>query len=104
MNRNSSVIATGYGLDDRMTWVRFSPGAGYFFFFPHHVQTGSGPTQSPVQWILEYISLVVKWPEREADNSPPYIAKVRMHGAIPPLPQYVFMSWCLVKQWDSFNF
>jgi hypothetical protein len=20
-----------------------------------------------------------------------------MHGAIPPLPQYAFMAWCLVK-------
>jgi hypothetical protein len=24
-----------------------------------------------------------------------------MHGAIPPLPQYVFMAWCLVKQRDN---
>jgi len=23
-----------------------------------------------------------------------------MRGAIPPLPQYVFMAWCLVKQRD----
>jgi hypothetical protein len=22
-----------------------------------------------------------------------------MRGAIPPLPQYVFMAWCLIKQW-----
>jgi hypothetical protein len=21
-----------------------------------------------------------------------------MHGSIPPLPRYVFMAWCLVKQ------
>jgi hypothetical protein len=27
-----------------------------------------------------------------------------MRGAIPPLPQYVFMAWCLVKHWDSFTF
>jgi hypothetical protein len=25
-----------------------------------------------------------------------------MCGAIPPLPQYVFMAWCLVKQRDNF--
>jgi hypothetical protein len=25
-----------------------------------------------------------------------------MHGAIPPLSQYVFISWCLVKQWIPF--
>jgi len=27
-----------------------------------------------------------------------------MRGAIPPLPQYVFMAWCLVKHMDSFTF
>jgi hypothetical protein len=24
-----------------------------------------------------------------------------MRGAIPPLPQYVFMAWCLVKHRDN---
>jgi hypothetical protein len=27
-----------------------------------------------------------------------------MHGAIPPLPQYVFMWWCIVKHKDTFTF
>jgi hypothetical protein len=27
-----------------------------------------------------------------------------MHGAIPPLPQYVFMARCLVKHRDNFTF
>jgi len=27
-----------------------------------------------------------------------------MSGAIPPLPQYTFMVWCLVKHRDNFNF
>jgi hypothetical protein len=27
-----------------------------------------------------------------------------MHGAISPLPQYVFMAWCLVKRRDNFTF
>jgi hypothetical protein len=26
-----------------------------------------------------------------------------MSGAIPPLPQYVFMAWCLVKHRDNFT-
>jgi hypothetical protein len=26
-----------------------------------------------------------------------------MRGAIPPLLQYVFMAWCLVKHRDSFT-
>jgi hypothetical protein len=24
--------------------------------------------------------------------------KLRMHGNIPPISQYVFMAWCLIKQ------
>jgi hypothetical protein len=27
-----------------------------------------------------------------------------MRGAIPPLPQYVFMAWCLLKHRDNFTF
>jgi hypothetical protein len=27
-----------------------------------------------------------------------------MHGAIPPLPQYAFTAWCLVKHWGNFTF
>jgi hypothetical protein len=26
-----------------------------------------------------------------------------MRGAIPPLPRYVFIAWCLLKYKDSFN-
>jgi hypothetical protein len=27
-----------------------------------------------------------------------------MRGAIPPLPEYVFMAWCIVKHRDNFTF
>jgi hypothetical protein len=27
-----------------------------------------------------------------------------MSGAIPPLPQYAFMAWCLVKAQGQFHF
>jgi hypothetical protein len=29
--------------------------------------------------------------------------RLRMRGAIPPLHQYVFMVWCLIKQWGGLN-
>jgi hypothetical protein len=32
--------------------------------------------------LTSHLHLVLRW---------------RMHGAVPPLPQYVFMVWCLVK-------
>jgi len=36
-----------------------------------------GPTQPPVQWVPEALTLGVKRPEREVDHSPPYSAKVK---------------------------
>jgi hypothetical protein len=36
-----------------------------------------GPTQPPIQWVPGVLSLVVKRPGREADNSPPYSAEVK---------------------------
>jgi hypothetical protein len=32
------------------------------------------------------------------------VPTLRMRGAIPLLPQYVFMSWYFVKGRDKFNF
>jgi hypothetical protein len=50
-----------------------------------------GPTHLPVQWVPGALSLGVKWPGREADHL--HLALMsRMHGAIPPLPRYVFMA------------
>jgi hypothetical protein len=56
-------------------------------------------TQPPMQWIPK-----VKQPGREADLSPPCNVGSRMLGAIPLPPQYVFMAWCLVKQWNNLTF
>jgi len=39
----------------------------------------------------------------EANHSPSSSAKVKVHGAIPQLPQYVFMAWCLGKHRDNFT-
>jgi hypothetical protein len=36
-----------------------------------------GPTQSPIKWVPGVPSLGVKWPEREADHSPPSSAEVK---------------------------
>jgi len=45
----------------------------------------------------------VKLPVREADHSTASSAEVNMRGAIPPLPQYVLMSRCLIKPWIRFQ-
>jgi len=36
-----------------------------------------GPTQLPIQWVLESLSLGVKWPGHEADHSPPSSTEVK---------------------------
>jgi hypothetical protein len=74
---DSSVgIASGYGLDDRVSGVRLREGAGNFSLF-HRVQTGSGahPFSYPIG--TGALSLGVKRPGREADNSPPSTAEVK---------------------------
>jgi hypothetical protein len=45
-----------------------------------------GPTQPPMQCVLEAIYPGVKRPEREADHSALFGAEVKNGGAIPPLP------------------
>jgi hypothetical protein len=40
-------IVTGYGLDDRLS----IPGRGKIFRLLHSIQTGSGATQPPIQWL-----------------------------------------------------
>jgi hypothetical protein len=56
-----------------------------------------GPTQPSIQWVPGVLSLGIKRPGRESDHSPPSSGGQRICGAIPPLPQYAFMEWCLVK-------
>jgi hypothetical protein len=38
---DAELFSLGYGLDDRMNWLRFSAGSGNFSL-RHHVQTASG--------------------------------------------------------------
>jgi hypothetical protein len=69
-----SVIALGYGLDDRVfkSWR----GLGIFLFTTAS-RTALGPTLPPIQWVPGALSLGVKWPRREADHSPPSSAEVK---------------------------
>jgi hypothetical protein len=32
------------------------------------------------------------------------VLRLRMHGVIPPLPQYIFITWCSVKHKKNFTF
>jgi hypothetical protein len=66
------------------------------FLFTTMSRMALGPTQPPIQWVPGALSLGVMQPGREAYHSPPSSAE--LHGAVPSLPQYTFMAWCLVKK------
>jgi hypothetical protein len=67
--------------------VQFLVGAVVgLFFFTTTCRLALGPTQPSIQWVPVAFTLGVKWLGYEADPSPPSSAKVKMGGAIPPLP------------------
>jgi hypothetical protein len=45
-----------------------------------------GPTQRPVERVLEAVSPEVNQPRRETNQPPPSSAEVKNYGAIPPFP------------------
>jgi hypothetical protein len=73
------------------------------FLFITVSRTAPGPTQSPIQRVPGVLSLRVKRPGREADHIH-LVPRLRMCGAIPPLPQYISLARCLVKHTDNFTF
>jgi len=58
-----------------MTGVRIPVGAG-FSSLRHRIQTGSGATQPPIQWVTGALSPGVNRTGGEADHSPPSSAEV----------------------------
>jgi hypothetical protein len=72
---NFFILALGYGLDDRGSTVRFPAGLGIFLFTTAS-ETALGPTQPPIHWVPGALSMGVKRPVREADQSLPSNAEV----------------------------
>jgi hypothetical protein len=58
--------------------------------------SGAHPDSHPMG--TGVISPEVKLPRREADHSPPSSEGVKNTCSYTSTPQYVFMVWCLVKQ------
>jgi hypothetical protein len=97
-------IATGYGLDDRMIGVRFPAEVGNFSL-RHRVQNGSGahPASYPMDTRGSFpggkAAGAWSWPRTSI-----CCRCQRMRGAIPPLPQYVFMAWYLLSTGTTLHF
>jgi hypothetical protein len=71
--------------------LEFESQYGEEFSLLHDVQTGSGPTQPPIQWVPGALSSEVKWASREGDHSPTNIVvkNKRIYTCTPP---YIFMA------------
>jgi hypothetical protein len=85
-------LATGWKFG-----VRFSAGTGNFSLH-HRVQNGSGA--HPPSYPMGTGGFFPRDKATGAWNWPITCIWCRdqsMRGAIPPLPQYAFMAWCLVK-------
>jgi len=60
-----------------------------------------GPTQSPIQWLPEALSLGVKRPVCEGDRSPPSSAEFKDAWSCNSTHSYVFMAWYLLRDTSS---
>jgi hypothetical protein len=72
---------------------------GIFFSSPPGPDRLRGPASLLPNGYWGDFSTEVKRPGREADHSPHQVPRLRVLGAIPPFPQYLFMEWCLIQQW-----
>jgi hypothetical protein len=63
-----------------------------------------GPSQSLIHCVLGDLSLGVKHLGHEADYSPPFSAKVKNGGAIPPLPNTSSWRGAYLSIWETLPF
>jgi len=81
-------------LDYRLDIIGFlmMGGATEFFFSSKSCRLVLIPTQFPIQWV----PWIFPWSNvagHDVDHSLHIVPRLRMSGAILPLPQYVFMAW-----------
>jgi hypothetical protein len=92
-----------YLATDWMTVIQFSAGArmGFFFSIRHRVQTGSGAHSAPYS-----MSTGGSYPGHGVKLTTylHLVTMLRIHGAVPPTFQYLFMAWCSGKHSDKIYF
>jgi hypothetical protein len=91
---------TIFSLDN---WGLIPSIAKEFFLFATVPKVAQGLTQPPIQWVLGALPWEVKQTGLGVNHSLP-LPRLRVYGTISPIPQYVFMAWCLVKHRDNFTF
>jgi len=94
-SQDSSVSIVTRLLAGRLITVSAERGIFLFATRPHTSRLALVPTQPPIQCVQGALSPGVKRTYLHL------LPRLRFSGAIPPLPQYVFMARCLVKHRDN---
>jgi len=76
-----------------------SPAMTEIFSSRHCVQSGSGTHLAPIQWVPGALTLDVNRLVRKTNHSHPSSVEVKNSLSYTSTLQYVFMMWCLIKQW-----
>jgi hypothetical protein len=84
--------------------VRFPGGGAGNLSLHHRVQNDSMAHLASCPMGTRGLSLGIKRPVRETDHSPPSSAEVKNAWSYTSTPQYVLMTWCLVKHRNNFTF
>jgi hypothetical protein len=69
VKNENTLLPVGIALGDGVLGFDSRRGLGIFLFTTSS-RTALGPTESPIQWVTEALSLGVKRPGRETDHSP----------------------------------
>jgi len=75
--------------------LELNAGSNGIFSLDHSVQTGSGAHQASCPMGTGDLSRR-RGRGAKLTTHLHLVPRLRKRGAIPPLPQYVFMTWCLV--------
>jgi hypothetical protein len=68
------------------------------YYLPKTSRTGLWPTQTPIQWIMRFISPWVKRPAREAYHSPPSNCEVKNDCCYSSATLHCMTLWLLEGQ------
>jgi len=79
-------------MDDQIRLVRFPVVLKKIFLYSKLFEPNVGSNRPLAEWVVGALPREIKRPECEVDQSPHLVPRLRMSGAIPPIP-YTFMVY-----------